>query len=298
MDKLRSMEVFVAVAEAGSFAAAARRLDLSAVMVGKHVQELETYLGTRLIQRTTRRQHLTEAGRAYCEDCKKVLEQVRWAEASIEGLRSEPSGLLRVSAPVTLGAAVVAAHVGDYLQRHPQVRVELVLSDSLVDLVEEGYDLAVRIGERVDAHLVARPLAPYRVVVCAAPEYLRRHGRPLSPADLPRHRCLSHLVWTRRTSWQLMGGEPGGDWPQDAVFASNNGEALRRAALQGAGLLMQPEVLVADDLAAGRLVPVLDDFLPAPRPVHLVYLPDRQALPKLRSFIAHLLACMAPSSVA
>ncbi|WKB55400.1 LysR family transcriptional regulator [Eleftheria terrae] len=295
MDKLRSMEVFVTVAEAGSFTAAAARLDISAVMVGKHIRELETHLGARLIQRSTRRQSLTEAGRRYRDDCQKVLEQVRWAEASIEGLRAAPSGLLRVSAPMTLGSTVVAAQVASYLARYPRVRIELVLSDSMVDLVEDGYDLAVRIGTEVDPELVARPLQPYRIVICASPDYLRRHGQPRTPAELSRHRCLCHLSWTRRTAWHLGGqGEQAGQWPGEGPFSSNNGQALRLAALGGAGLLMQPEVLLAEDIAAGRLVPLLQDFLPPPRPVHLLYLPDHRPLPKLRSFVSHLLKCMAP----
>ncbi|MCW7537648.1 LysR family transcriptional regulator [Aquabacterium sp. A7-Y] len=295
MDKLRSMEVFVAVVDAGSFTAAATRLEISAVMVGKYIRELETHLGTRLIQRSTRRQSLTEAGRRYGEDCRKVLEQVRWAEASIEGLHAAPRGLLRVTAPVTLGSTLVAAHVADYLARHPQVRIELVLNDSMADLHEEGYDLAVRIGEQVDPDLVARPLRPYRIVICASPEYLRRFGRPATPAELPRHRCLGHLSWTRRNAWRLMGhGPEAGQWPDEGPLSSNNGQALRIAALGGAGLLMQPEVLLADDIAAGRLVPVLQDFLPPPRAVHLVYLPDHRPLPKLRSFVSHLLKQMGP----
>lgn len=169
MDRLRNMEVFRAVVEAGSFAAAARQLDISAVMVGKHVQQLEAHLGARLLQRTTRRQSLTEVGRNFYEDSRQVLEQLRWAESAVERSRSAPQGLLRISAPVTLGNHVVAPLVADYQLAHPQVRVDLLLSDGMADLVGENIDAAVRIGPVGGDGLVARPLAPYRMVIAAAP---------------------------------------------------------------------------------------------------------------------------------
>lgn len=293
MDKLRSMEVFVAVADAGSFTAAAHALGLSSVMVGKHVRQLEQQLGARLIERSTRRQRLTDTGRVFCDDCRRVLEQVRWAESAVERQRSTPSGLLRISAPTTLGANVVAPVVARFLALHPQVRVELVLSDTVVDLLEEGFDLAVRIGPVDTDRLVVRPLRPYRMLVCAAPAYLAAHGAPRTPADLAQHRCLNHLVWNRQTFWRFADPAPGA-WPAQGAFASNNGQALRQAALAGAGLLLQPEELVADDIAAGRLVSVLDGHLPTPRPVNVVYPAVRHPLPRLTHFVAHLLAELGP----
>lgn len=185
MDKLRSMETFVAVVDAGSFTEAAMQLEMSAVMVGKYVRELETRLGARLLQRSTRRQSLTDAGRVFYEDAKRVLEQVRWAETSVERLRAQPSGTLRVSAPTTFGACVIAPLTATFQQAHPQVRVELDLSNRMVDLADEGFDLAVRIGALGDADLVAKPLCAYRMVISASPDYLARHGRPETPADLP-----------------------------------------------------------------------------------------------------------------
>lgn len=295
MDKLRSMEVFVAVADAGSFTAAAQALQLSAVMVGKHVRQLEQQLGARLIERSTRRQSLTDVGRVFGEDCRRVLEQVRWAETAVERQRGMPTGLLRVSAPTTLGAHVVAPVVADFLLQHPQVRVELVLSDTVVDLLEDGFDLAIRIGPIGSDRLVARPLRPYRMTICAAPAYLKAHGVPRTPADLATHRCLNHLVWNRHTSWDFAGHGTAA-WPSQAPFASNNGQALREAALAGAGLLLQPEELVADDLATGRLRPVLQTYLPAPRAVHAVYPAVRHPLPRLTQFVAHLLARMGPDA--
>ena len=290
MDKLRNMEVMVAVVEAGSFAAAARQLQISAVMVGKHIQQLETHLGARLFQRSTRQNSLTEVGAAFYEDSKRVLEQVRWAESAVERSRAVPQGLLRVSAPFTLGNHVIAPLVADFLQRNDQVRVDLQLTDSVVDLAGEGFDVAVRIGQVVNEGLVARPLRPYRMVIAAAPAYLQRYGTPKHAADLARHQCLSHSVWQRRVEWTLRDGNEEFFWPEHARFVCNQGDGLRQAALRGLGLIMQPEVLLADDLACGALVPVMQACLPAPRPVQLVYAPDRRQLPKLARFVEFVVA--------
>lgn len=292
MDKFRNMEVMVAVVDAGSFAAAARQLGISAVMVGKHISLLEAHLGARLLQRSTRHQSLTEVGATFYEDCKRVLEQVRWAESAVERSRAAPQGLLRVSAPFTLGNQVIAPLVADFLLQHDKVRVDLQLTDSLVDLAGDGVDVAVRIGPVDDESLVARALRPYCMVIAAAPAYLQRHGRPLRPADLAQHSCLRHSVWQGRSEWMLRDGSGGIYWPEQARFACNQGDGLRQAALQGLGLVMQPEVLLADDLASGRLVPVLQDCVPLPRPVHLVYAPDRRQLPKLSRFISHMLQAL------
>lgn len=292
MDKLRNMEVMVAVVEAGSFAAAARQLHISAVMVGKHIQQLEGHLGARLFQRSTRQNSLTEVGAAFYEDSKRVLEQVRWAESAVERSRAVPQGLLRVSAPFTLGNHVIAPLVADFLQRHEQVRVDLQLTDSVVDLAGEGIDVAVRIGKVVDEGLVARPLRPYRMVIAAAPAYLQRHGTPERAADLARHQCLSHSVWQRRLEWTLRDGDEAFFWPENARLTCNQGDGLRQAALRGLGLIMQPEVLLADDLASGALVSVMQPCLPVARAVYLVYAPDRRQLPKLARFVEHVVGAL------
>ncbi|KMK18197.1 LysR family transcriptional regulator [Pluralibacter gergoviae] len=244
MDKLRAMATFVAVAEGGSFTDAAARLEMSAVMVGKYVSQLEQRLGARLLERTTRRQSLTDAGRVYAEECRRVLEQVAAADASVERLRAAPAGTLRISAPVTFGACAVAPAVADFLTRYPEVRVELELSNRAVSLVEEGFDLAVRIGDLRDDSLVAKPLCLYRMVICASPDYLKR--------------C-------------------------------DDGLGLKMAALAGGGLLLQPEILVRRELARGELVRVLNDWLPQPRPVTLLWRQDLRPLPKLSRFVEMLM---------
>lgn len=292
------MAVFVAVADTGSFAAAAQAQDLSAVMVGKHIRQLEEHLGARLLQRDTRKQRLTEVGASFLEDCRRILDQVRHAESIAERLRhdGQPSGRLRVTAPVTLGGNAVATVVTEFLQRHPEVSVELVLSDRMSDLIAEAFDVAIRIGPLPDSdHLVARPLRPYRMIVCASPEYLRRHGTPSDPRELVGHSCLNHLLWNHDAGWRFerIATEP---LRLRGRFASNNGEALRRAAVAGCGIVLQPEVLLADDLAAGRLLPLFAEQLPPPRPVHLLYPRDRQPLPKLSRFVELMLERMGPAA--
>lgn len=292
MDKLRGMETFIAVVESGSFTLAASRLEMSAVMVGKYIALLESQLGTRLLERNTRRQSLTDAGRVYFDEAKRVLEQVSVAERAVERLRATPAGTLRVSAPTSFGGCVVAPLTATFLQRYPEVRVELDLTNRMVDLVDEGVDLAIRIGDIHHDDLVAKYLCPYRMVICAAPDYLARHGTPQTPADLVDHLCLSHTVWTARNEWRLPGVEGEVRWKRDAILRCNDGNGLRMAARAGAGLLLQPEVLVAEELASGRLVRVLEDYTPEPRPVHLLWRQDLRPLPKLTQFIAHIMQAL------
>ncbi|HGY2643938.1 TPA: LysR substrate-binding domain-containing protein [Klebsiella aerogenes] len=289
MDKLRGMETFVAVVECGSFTGAATRLEMSAVMVGKYIALIEGQLGTRLLERNTRRQSLTDAGRVYFDEARRVLEQVANAERSVERLRLAPAGTLRVSAPVSFGASIIAPLTASFLQAWPEVRVELDLTNRMVDLVDEGIDLAIRIGDIQRTDLVAKYLAPYRMAICAAPDYLARHGTPQTPADLAGHQCLSHTVWTARNEWRLPGAAEEVRWKRDAVLRCNDGYALRMAAVASAGLLLQPEVLLAEDLANGRLVRILQNYTPEPRPIHLLWRQDLRPLPKLTRFVEHLL---------
>jgi DNA-binding transcriptional LysR family regulator len=288
MDKLRSMEVFVAAVDAGSFAGAAERCGMSAVMVGKHIRQLETLLGASLLTRTTRRHALTEIGRQYAAQCRQILAQIDAAESVAERMRAAPRGLLRVTAPVSFGSQWLSPAVTDYLERWPDVTVELNLNDRMVDLVEESFDVAVRIGALPDSSLVARPLGPYRMTICAAPAYLERHGTPRTPADLARHECLEFTGWDHQTRWQLKGEKDGRAVPPSR-FRANSTQALRTAALAGFGIVMQAEMILRPDIDAGRLIPLLEDYLPAPRPMHVLYPRDRQATPKLTTFISFLL---------
>ena len=285
MDKFVSMEIFVAVVEAGSLTAAAERFEISSAMVGKHIRSLESRLGTRLLTRTTRRQSLTEIGRQYYEQCRRILADVRHAESLAEAMAAAPRGVLKVTVPLTYGVEVFSPAMIDYLSAWPEVTLELDLSNRITDLVEEGFDAAVRIGHLADSSFVARPLKPYRMRACASPAYLARAGIPRTPADLVHHECLGFLHWGREGTWRL-GGESAAHNPLRAGrFRANNGQALKVAALRGFGLVLQPEALLAREIESGELVSVLEEHLPPGAPVHLVYPRDRRATPKLTSFI-------------
>ncbi|MFD4839103.1 LysR family transcriptional regulator [Achromobacter sp. NPDC058515] len=294
MDRLLSMEVFVAVVELGSLTAAAARHDMSPAMAAKHIKGLESRLGLRLMNRTTRRQSLTEAGQAYFARCKTILADIRDAEQGAEALRSAPRGHLRITSSVSFGSFALAPAIADYLTIYPDVSVDLALSDMVEDVVASRFDLALRIGEPADSGLVARRIGLYQMIICAAPAYLERYGTPASPSDLAGHQCLDFSHWSRRTGWRLAAGEGEGEGDETGYptgrFVSNNGQALRQAALAGFGIVLQPELLLADDVRAGRLIPILQPYWPAPRPITLLYPKDRQALPKLTTFVDFVVA--------
>jgi len=288
MDKLRSMEIFVAVVDTGSFTAAAERFKISAVMVGKHIRSLEERLGAALLTRTTRRQSLTEIGRHYADQCRTILAQVQAAESGAEALRGAPRGQLKISAPVSFGAEWLSPAIAAYLEQYPDISVELGLNDRMVDLVEEGFDAAIRIGVLGDSTMIARPLRPYGMVICAAPSYLARCGTPQVPADLAQHECLDFTGWSAQGRWRLKGEKDGRAFPP-ARLRSNSTHALRMAALEGFGITMQAELILSRDIAEGRLIPILRDYVPAARPMHLLYSRDRQPTPKLTTFIDFIL---------
>ncbi|HEY3695813.1 LysR family transcriptional regulator [Phenylobacterium sp.] len=292
MDKLAGMAMFVRVVEAGSFAAAADASDVSATMVAKHVRAIEQRLGARLIHRTTRRHQLTEVGRLYYERCRSALAEVARAEASANELRESPRGRLRLVAPVSFGSESLAPVLAEYLAANLDVSVELTLDNRAPDLINDGYELGICIGEVGDPSLVARPLKPYRRILAAAPSYLARHGRPEHPAQLRDHACLTLSYWGAQGGlWRLVG--PNAEVAEASVtgrFSANHGAALRVAAVCGAGIVLQPELLLADDLACGRLEPVLPDWSYRPVPMHLVYAQDRRPTAMLRSAIDLLVA--------
>ena len=290
MDTLASMAMFVRVVDTGSFAAAAEASGVSPTMAGKHIRAIEQRLGARLLHRTTRRQQLTEVGRLYYERCKLVLADVELAERSAHELQATPRGRLRITAPMSFGSRRLTPALTDYLQRYPDVSVELSLDNRVFDLVSEGYELGIRIGAVDDPQLVARPLLPYRMLLAASPQYLARHGNPSRPEELSKHTCLGLTNWRRRDQWRLLG--PDGaecDVPVQGRLSVDHGDALRVAALHGAGIVLQPEVLLADDLAEGRLMAVLPEWAPPSTPMHLLYAQDRRPTAKLRSMIEFLL---------
>lgn len=285
MDRLTSMAVFVKAVDLGSFSAAAELLQMSPQLVGKHVQGIEQRLGVRLLNRTTRRQSLTDFGRAFYERSKSILAEVEVAENLAAETRALPTGRLRINAPVSFGMRTLAERLPEYMRRYPQVEVELSLSNRAVDLIDEGYDVVFRVGELHDSGLIARPLAPYRLVLCAAPGYLE--GRPplLAPWDLQQHECLGFAHTEQRTHWSFDGPDGRVVVPVRARLMADHGEPLLCAALSGMGILLQPLELVSSALADGRLVRLLPAYEAPTRPMHLLYAPDRRITPKLRSFL-------------
>jgi len=286
MDRLSSMAVFVRVVEKGSFVAAAEEMAISPTMVGKHIRALEQRLNAPLLNRTTRRQGLTEAGRVFYERCRRLLADADAAEASARALLSSPSGLLRISAPVTFGNRVLTPILTGFLQRHPEVEAEVVLSDRKVDLIEEGYEAAFRIGPVADDGLVARALPDYRMTLAASPDYLAQHGEPTRPEQLSAHCCFGFSQWDGNHFWRLLGPPGEISVPVRPRLRMDSGEGVRRAALADFGIALHATLLLDEDIAAGRLVRVLPEYSPLPRPMHLVYLPERRQSAKLEAFIA------------
>jgi DNA-binding transcriptional LysR family regulator len=288
MDLLDSMRVYVLTVEKGSLSAAAAASGMSATMAGNHLRALEQRLGMQLLQRTTRRQHLTAFGEDYYARCRDILRLVAETEVQAQNMRLAPAGKLRISAPVTFGAEALMPVLPAYLERYPEVSVELDLSDRVVDLMDGGCEAAIRIGRLApDAGLVARPLAPYRSMICAAPGYLARKGTPRAPEELERHDCLSFGL-AKLTHWHLARAGEDLHVPVAGRVQVNNGQALRAAALHGLGIVMQPAILLEADVRAGRLVQLLPDYELPSRPMHVVFLPDRYRSPKLRSFIDYV----------
>ncbi|WP_349956523.1 LysR family transcriptional regulator [Rhizobium sp. ZPR3] len=285
MDRLSSMSIFVKAVELGSFSAAADALNMSPQLVGKHVQFLEQHLGIRLINRTTRRQHLTEVGSQFYERCRNILAEVESAEALAAETRVVPRGKLKINAPVSFGIHALTPRLPKYLGAYPEVSIELSLSNRLVDLIDEGYDAVFRVGELVDSGLIARRLDPYRLVVCAAPNYLRSRGMPSKPDDLKVHDCLIFSHTMLRTHWDLEGPDGSVNIPISGRLMIDNGEALLQAALAGLGIILQPFELVRSSLEAGLLVAVLPEYNVPTRSLHILHAPDRRITPKLRSFL-------------
>jgi DNA-binding transcriptional LysR family regulator len=284
------MRAFVRVAEAGSFVRAAGQLAISTTSVSRQVADLEAHLGARLLNRTTRRLALTDTGRAYLDRARALLEDLDEAEAAAAAATREVSGRLRVNAPLSFGTRHLAPLIARYCEAHPRVELDVTLSDRIVDLVEEGYDLAVRIAAELNPTLVARRLAPARLVLVAAPAYLARHGTPRRPADLTRHRCLGYSYLRGGTEWQLGGRGGPHIVPLSGPLTANNGDLLHEAALAGLGIALLPTFLCGDALRGGRLAALLPEHPPPELAIHAVYASRRHLSARVRSFVDYLAA--------
>jgi DNA-binding transcriptional LysR family regulator len=281
------MAVFVKTAEVGSFAGAAELLGMSAQMVAKHVGFLEERLGTRLIHRTTRKQSLTEIGLTYLERCKSVLADVEAAEAIAFEVATEPRGRLRVNAPVSFGTEALVPMIAAFQRDYPRVEIDLTLSDRMVDLVDDGYDVVFRIGPLADSGLKARALAPFRVVACAAPEYLALRGSPRMPDELREHECIGYGTYpfTDQHTWRFARNGTTASVLIRTRLRINDAKAILKAALQGCGIALLAEDLVREAMVEGRLRRVLPDYESPSRPMHVLFAADARPTATLRYFV-------------
>jgi DNA-binding transcriptional LysR family regulator len=278
------MATFVKVVESGGFSAAARALGISPSMVTTHVRALEERLAVRLLNRSTRKVSLTEAGHAYYERCLQILTDVEEAERIAEALQSTPRGTLRLNTSVAI-PPFLAPVIAEFVSLYPEVSVNLAMTDRMIDLVEEGFDLAVRNMSVPDSSLIARCVATYRLVVCGSPGYLAAHGSPREPADLVHHNCLiySHSAWG--SEWRFAGPDGEQSVAVAGNLQANSDNALRLAAVHGQGLALAPSFLLIDEIKSGRLVPVLTEFLQTDHAINAIYPHRRHLSAKVRSFI-------------
>lgn len=288
MDKFREMQTFAAVVDAGSFVKAAEVLDLSKAAVSRHVGELESRLGVRLLHRTTRRLSMTEEGEVFHARCKEVLDIVDEAEAEITAHAGEAVGQLKVNVPVSFGLMYLAPLWAEFMSLHPKVTLDVALSDRMVDLVDEGYVLAVRIARLPSSSLISRKLSSTRMILCASPTYLREHGTPAHPSEIASHAVLTYTLLSMGDSWEFEG-------PQGRVtvnvtprMRANSGETCCAAALKHQGIVLQPSFLVGAYLKSGALVEVLSQYRSIELGIYAVYPTRKHVTPKVRLLIDFL----------
>lgn len=289
MDRLAAMQAFARVAETRSFSEAARRLRVSKSVLSRQVAALEAELGVRLFNRTTRALTPTEIGQAYYARVARILADIEETELSIGHLQGAPRGRLKVNAPMSFGYLHLAPALPDFMAENPEVEVDIVMNDRTVDLVEEGFDVAVRIGRLADSSLIARRIAPMRSVVCGSPAYFAERGEPATPADLKAHCCLLYSNEPAPEDWRFVTPE-GTPWHVTVKgrLCANNGDALRHAALKGMGIVRLPSFMVGRDLQSGTLVSVLSDYVPQDSALHAIYPEARHLSPKVRAFVDFL----------
>lgn len=288
MDKLNSMKTFVEVVNSEGFTAAASRIGLSRAQVSKSVMQLEAHLGARLLNRTTRRISLTEIGRIYYERCKEILHEIEEVEGLAGEQSEQPRGTLTLAAPNSFGVLHLGPVISSYIRQYPDVRVSLSLNDRFIDVVSEGFDLAIRIAELEDSSLIARKIAPCRRVLVASPDYLEQHGAPKVPQDLAIHHCLVYSNDLTVGSWTLNGVNGPESVRVNGPMCADNGDVLKDAAVDGLGVALLPTFIVGPDLGAGRLVQVLRDYCPDTISVYAVFPSRRYVSAKVRTFVNYL----------
>lgn len=291
---LNLLAIYARVVETGSLSEAARRIGTSRSVVSKAVARLEKSLGARLLQRTTRHLSLTEIGTAVAAHCSRMLEEAEQVEQVVGSLSAEPRGVLRVGASVAFGTLHVAPALADFLATYPELSMELTITDRLIDLAEEGYDMAIRVTGEPPLPLVVRKLAPVRRKLCGTPEYFARCGVPLTPADLVRHNCLDYTRSGEQGQWRFTSPHGEISVPVTGSLHVDDDEALSQAVLGGLGLGLLPTFIIGKDLQAGYLQAVLSEYIPVERHIYAMYLPTRYLPTKVRAFIDFLLARIGP----
>jgi DNA-binding transcriptional LysR family regulator len=289
MDRLRAFEVFVTVVSRGGFARAADALDTSPANVTRYVNELEAHLGTRLLNRTSRKLSLTEGGETLYARCKSILDDVAEAEGLVSSASMEPRGRLRINAPVSFGIRHLAPLWPEFMRKYPGVELDVALIDRVVDIVDEGYDLAIRISRAGSTDHAARKLATSRNILCASPAYLARSGHPATPAGLIDHRCIGYTYAATGDEWQLIDSDNNPHPVRvNCHMHTNNGDTARAAALAGQGVIWQPTFLVGNDLRAGTLVRVLPEYHLPEIDVLALYPSRRHLSAKIRAMVDFL----------
>jgi DNA-binding transcriptional LysR family regulator len=294
MQDLNDMVIFARVVQAKSFSEAARRMGTSKSRVSKAITKLERSLHAQLLNRSTRGLSVTELGAAFYEHCSRIIEEAELAAQLVAQLHSEPRGVLKVTTSVAFGTLHVAPALPEFLARYPDVRIDMTVTDRFVDLVEEGYDIAIRIVREPPLNFIARELAPVRRVVCATPEYFARTGVPTTPDDLTRHNCLHYTHFSAQGEWHFTG--PNGDIsvPLAGDLRINDDEALSQAVLGGLGVALLPTFIIGDQIRSGRLQAVLSDYVPLERRIYAIYLQSIRLPAKVRAFVDFLLARFGP----
>jgi len=288
MDRSQEMAAFVAVVDAGSFIGAVDTLRISKAAVSRYVDALEQRIGVRLLQRTTRRLSLTEEGRIFYQRARDILEAMDNAEAEISSRILVPGGLVRVNVPLSFGMLHLAPRWGDFMAAYPQIDLDVTLNDRVVDLVDEGYDLAVRISSLPDSSMICRKLAITEMVVCASPGYLARHGTPDHPQQLTQHRVLAYTYFAGRDEWRFSGPDGEVVVRTQARVYSNNGDTCRAIALRDGGIILQPSFMVSEDLKRGDLLRLMPAYRSVELGIYAVY-PSRKQLPlKVRCLVDFL----------
>ncbi len=288
MDRFLEMQTFVAVVDAGSFVKGADALDMSKAAVSRHVVDLESRLGVRLMHRTTRRLSLTDEGRVFYGRSKDLLAELQEAEDEVTARSDAASGLLRVNAPFTFGILHLAPLWGEFKALHPKVTLDVTLADRLVDLVEEGFDMAIRIATLESSTLVSRRLASTRMVLCASPRYLQRHGIPSHPTELAQHAVISYSHWSTKDEWHFDGPNGSVRVKTNPCIQTNSGDTCRAAALADQGVILQPGFLVGKDLSDGSLVELMPEYRSIEIGIYAVYPTRKHVSAKVRALIDFL----------